>query len=89
MPITTLRGALTAAALTAATLTGGVLAAGSGAQAPSGPTFSNPGKIDNPYLPLTKFERCVLRGVAEEGPASGPSRRSSRTRRPSTSAASR
>ena len=67
MPITPLRGALTAAALTAATLAGGVLAAGSGAQAPSGPTFSNPGKIDNPYLPLTKFERCVLRGVAEDG----------------------
>jgi len=67
MPITTLRGAVTAAALTAATLAGGVLAAGSGAQAPSGPTFSNPGKIDNLYLPLTKFERCVLRGVAEDG----------------------
>jgi len=31
------------------------------------PTFSNPGTIDNRYLPLTKFTTCVLRGRAEDG----------------------
>ena len=27
------------------------------------PRFTNPTSIDNPYLPLTKFRRCELRGV--------------------------
>jgi hypothetical protein len=27
------------------------------------PRFSNPTRIDNPYLPLTVFRRCELRGV--------------------------
>jgi hypothetical protein len=26
------------------------------------PTFTNPTRIDNPYLPLSKFRRCTLRG---------------------------
>lgn len=34
---------------------------------PAKPTFSDPGTIDNRYLPLTKFTRCVLRGRAEDG----------------------
>jgi hypothetical protein len=28
-------------------------------------TFSHPRQIDNPYLPLTKYERCELRGVED------------------------
>jgi hypothetical protein len=35
--------------------------------ASQGATFSHPRQIDNPYLPLTKFERCELRG--QEGGA--------------------
>jgi len=31
------------------------------------PTFSDPGRIDNRYLPLTKFTTCVLRGRTEGG----------------------
>lgn len=27
-----------------------------------GPTFSDPTRIDNPYLPLSKFDRCTLKG---------------------------
>jgi hypothetical protein len=46
-----------------------VLAAGggTGAAAPATETtqFSNPRQIDNPYLPLTKFSRCELRGQEE------------------------
>jgi hypothetical protein len=45
-----------------------VLAAGggAGAAAPAETTrFSNPRQIDNPYLPLTKFSRCELRGQEE------------------------
>ncbi len=39
---------------------------GSGAAAPAnGIQFSNPRQIDNPYLPLTKFSRCELRGQEE------------------------
>ena len=26
------------------------------------PTFTNPTRIDNPYLPLSRFSRCTLRG---------------------------
>jgi hypothetical protein len=29
--------------------------------------FSDPGNIDNPYLPLTKVKRCELRGEASDG----------------------
>jgi hypothetical protein len=35
------------------------------AQAPTG--FSDPRTIDNPYLPLTKFKRCELRGRLDDG----------------------
>jgi hypothetical protein len=39
---------------------------GAGATAPAETTeFSNPRQIDNPYLPLTKFSRCELRGQEE------------------------
>lgn len=30
--------------------------------AADGPGFSDPTRIDNPYLPLSKFHRCTLRG---------------------------
>ena len=30
-----------------------------------GPKFSEPKRIDNPYSPLTKFDRCVMRGRSE------------------------
>lgn len=29
---------------------------------PEEPTFTNPTQIDNPYLPLSKFKRCTLKG---------------------------
>ena len=64
---TTVRRGLVAAALTASAVAGGVLVVGPGARASRGPTFTHPGRIDNPYLPLTRFERCELRGVAEDG----------------------
>jgi len=35
---------------------------------PAPPHFSNPRKIDNPYLPITKFRRCELRGPSEGKP---------------------
>jgi hypothetical protein len=39
---------------------------GSGAAAPAEAIqFSNPRQIDNPYLPLTNFSRCELRGQEE------------------------
>jgi hypothetical protein len=31
------------------------------------PGFSNPTTIDNPYLPLTKWRSCELRGVQDDG----------------------
>jgi hypothetical protein len=34
---------------------------------PAAPAFSNPARIDNPYLPLTAHRRCVLRGRADDG----------------------
>lgn len=36
------------------------------AQGPT-PGFSNPRTIDNPYLPLSKFKRCELRGRQDDG----------------------
>src|SRR4051812_48441667 len=38
---------------------------------PNGPIFSEPGKIDNAYLPITAFERCEMRGTetTDEGTA--------------------
>ncbi|MGI9021205.1 MAG: hypothetical protein ACR2G3_10900 [Solirubrobacterales bacterium] len=30
-------------------------------------TFSDPADIDNPYAPLTEFQRCVLEGTSDEG----------------------
>jgi hypothetical protein len=45
----------------------GAAAALSGAQGGSGPVFSDPARIDNPYLPLTAHRRCVLRGRADDG----------------------
>ncbi len=29
--------------------------------------FSDPTRIDNPYAPLTEFQRCVLEGTSDEG----------------------
>ena len=50
---------LTALALGGCAAALGVVPAG----ADSGtPTFSDPTRIDNPYLPLSKFHRCTLRG---------------------------
>jgi hypothetical protein len=47
----------------AALLAAGV---GAGAAAPAETTrFSQPRQIDNPYLPLTRFSRCELRGQEE------------------------
>ncbi len=43
--------------LTAAGL--GSVPAGAGSRAP---TFGDPTRIDNPYLPLSEFRRCTLRG---------------------------
>ena len=34
---------------------------------PAAPVFSNPARIDNPYLPLTAHRRCVMRGRDDEG----------------------
>lgn len=44
--------------------------------------FSDPTKIDNPYLPLTKFKRCELRGEADDG----TKERSVKTLQPETKA---
>jgi hypothetical protein len=41
-------------------------AAGAAAQA-SVPTFSDPTRIDNPYLPLTREKTCVMEGRTDEG----------------------
>ncbi len=58
---------LAAAALAAALAGGAVAAAGDGARAAAGPVFSHPAQIDNPYLPITKFKRCEIRGRSEDG----------------------
>lgn len=50
---------LSAAAGCMAVAAGGVTAADAGQ---SSVRFSNPTQIDNPYLPLSKFSRCELRG---------------------------
>jgi len=43
-------------------------AADPGAPPPAAaPVFSAPRTIDNPYLPLTTFTRCELRGTADDG----------------------
>lgn len=34
---------------------------------PASMTFSDPGTIDNPYLPLTRTKRCVIKGRTEDG----------------------
>jgi len=39
-----------------------VVAAPAGARDSEEPTFSDPTQIDNPYLPIGKFHRCVYRG---------------------------
>ena len=53
------RRVLAAVALCAA----GAAIPASGAQAGSEePAFSDPTRIDNPYLPLSKFSRCTLKG---------------------------
>lgn len=36
--------------------------ASAGADGDAAPTFSDPTEIDNPYLPLSSFHRCTLRG---------------------------
>ena len=69
-------GAMALASLPSAGAGGPAQAAGAeerarSAQIPVGPdvfpTFSNPRRIDNPYLPLSKFRRCVLRGRTDDG----------------------
>ena len=56
-------------ALCAACVVAVGVAVNSGAEAPAPvtPSFTNPTRIDNPYLPLTKFKRCELRGRADDG----------------------
>ena len=51
---------LTAGALCAAAVA--VAAPSAGASGPDGLTFSDPTNIDNPYLPISKFHRCVYKG---------------------------
>jgi hypothetical protein len=53
----------------AATAAAGVVAlapgtAASGA-APAAPVFSHPTRIDNPYMPVSAYRRCALRGRAD------------------------
>ena len=63
------RAILIAAALFVAAV--GVIVAGTaGGASQSGastPTFGNPRKIDNPYLPLSRFARCEVRGADADG----------------------
>ena len=51
--------AVTATGAAAAALLGGVAGASTDDESPA---FSDPTTIDNPYLPLSKFSRCTLRG---------------------------
>jgi hypothetical protein len=44
---------------------GAAAAALFGAQPEPAPVFSDPARIDNPYLPLTAHKRCVLHGGGE------------------------
>ena len=51
-----------------APLAAAVIAVSSGsADTPSTPVFSNPGKIDNRYLPLSAHRRCEFRGQDKDG----------------------
>ncbi len=61
---------MTLSALAALALTAAVAAPSAGAAADDGdsPTFSDPTRIDNPYLPMSKFHRCILRGQEEGVP---------------------
>src|SRR3954451_5851786 len=52
----TIKPAIAVAAIAAV----GAPAAASGADVPH---FTNPRTIDNPYLPISRFHRCVMRGV--------------------------
>ena len=56
--------------ITAAALTAGAIALASCGDSETGDaarSFSDPTRIDNRYLPLTKFRRCVLGGDNDEG----------------------
>jgi len=56
------------AIMAAATLTGVALAADPAPPpASTAPVFSAPTRIDNRYLPLTRFRRCELRGTTDDG----------------------
>ena len=63
---------LKATAITTILLGAGGFAVAASAADPGTPppgaaaVFSTPRTIDNPYLPLTKFERCELRGTADD-----------------------
>ena len=46
---------------------GFVLASAGSADAPGTPVFSNPGQIDNRYLPLAAHRRCDFRGEGKDG----------------------
>jgi hypothetical protein len=52
---------MAATALCAVAAAAGLSATGAKAD-PEEPTFSDPTRIDNPYLPLSKFSRCTLKG---------------------------
>jgi len=45
----------------------GAAAATAGGTSATDPVFSNPGKIDNRYFPVTAKRRCELRGRADDG----------------------
>jgi hypothetical protein len=57
-PVNTLKS-LTAAAICAAAVTAPAAGARDDDEQPS---FSDPTRIDNPYLPISKFHRCTLKG---------------------------
>ncbi len=46
----------------------GVVGAATAAMAVTGPAFSHPDQITNPYLPITKFHRCELAGKDQAAP---------------------
>jgi len=58
---------LAVAAAACLLVAGAFAAAGGSSTVAEQPSFSKPGTIDNRYLPLSKFKRCELRGVAEDG----------------------
>lgn len=64
------------AAAMAGLVVGTLVAGGAGSATPqteavaaaaTPPTFSDPGRIDNRYLPLTNFKTCVMRGETVDG----------------------